>query len=114
MGYVRLFHPRFFFFLMIRRPPRSTLFPYTTLFRSKTYASTTDGVAGAAFGFDAETFAPTYRLIYGSPGRSLALEIAARLGLNPTVIAAARANLSAPEAQLAEHLAKIDHDMRAL
>src|SRR5256714_15204658 len=28
---VRVF---FFFFLMIRRPPRSTLFPYTTLFRS--------------------------------------------------------------------------------
>src|SRR2546428_10373130 len=26
--------PDFFFFLMIRRPPRSTLFPYTTLFRS--------------------------------------------------------------------------------
>src|SRR5258708_29367101 len=25
---------KFFFFLMIRRPPRSTLFPYTTLFRS--------------------------------------------------------------------------------
>src|SRR2546429_4015315 len=28
----------FFFFLMIRRPPRSTLFPYTTLFRSRTFA----------------------------------------------------------------------------
>src|SRR2546427_3853265 len=30
-------HPLFlfFFFLMIRRPPRSTLFPYTTLFRSR-------------------------------------------------------------------------------
>src|SRR2546428_12089973 len=28
-----------FFFLMIRRPPRSTLFPYTTLFRSVTPAS---------------------------------------------------------------------------
>src|SRR6266446_7166295 len=27
-------HVLFFFFLMIRRPPRSTLFPYTTLFRS--------------------------------------------------------------------------------
>src|SRR2546427_4396520 len=27
-----------FFFLMIRRPPRSTLFPYTTLFRSRTSA----------------------------------------------------------------------------
>src|SRR6266508_5906726 len=28
----------FFFFLMIRRPPRSTLFPYTTLFRSPQHA----------------------------------------------------------------------------
>ena len=74
----------------------------------KTYASTTDGVASAAFGFDAETFAPTYQLLYGSPGRSLALEIAARLGLNPSIVAAARQNLSAREAQLAEHLAKID------
>src|SRR2546430_8642989 len=27
--------PLLFFFLMIRRPPRSTLFPYTTLFRSR-------------------------------------------------------------------------------
>src|SRR2546422_2418330 len=27
----------FFFFLMIRRPPRSTLFPYTTLFRSSSW-----------------------------------------------------------------------------
>src|SRR5258708_7501931 len=31
LAFVFLF---FFFFLMIRRPPRSTLFPYTTLFRS--------------------------------------------------------------------------------
>src|ERR1035438_10795849 len=30
----RLFCSCLFFFLMIRRPPRSTLFPYTTLFRS--------------------------------------------------------------------------------
>src|SRR3712207_7557067 len=30
----RLLHMLVFFFLMIRRPPRSTLFPYTTLFRS--------------------------------------------------------------------------------
>src|SRR2546422_8590075 len=29
----------FFFFLMIRRPPRSTLFPYTTLFRSFRHGS---------------------------------------------------------------------------
>ena len=38
----------FFFFLMIRRPPRSTLFPYTTLFRSITTAIFTS--IGLAFG----------------------------------------------------------------
>src|SRR5215475_15599361 len=32
----------FFFFLMIRRPPRSTLFPYTTLFRSR-HAAQSEG-----------------------------------------------------------------------
>src|SRR3712207_9288959 len=32
-----------FFFLMIRRPPRSTLFPYTTLFRSADSARIEDG-----------------------------------------------------------------------
>src|SRR3712207_7155332 len=31
---MHIFSDLFFFFLMIRRPPRSTLFPYTTLFRS--------------------------------------------------------------------------------
>src|SRR5262249_35599965 len=80
----------------------------------KTYASTTEGVMSAAFGFDAETFAPTYQLLYGTPGRSLALEMAARVGLSGSIVAAARQNLSAREAQLAEHLAKIDRDMRAL
>src|SRR5688572_31936421 len=30
--------PLFFFFFMLRRPPRSTLFPYTTLFRSGVHA----------------------------------------------------------------------------
>ncbi len=80
----------------------------------KSYAATTAGVTIASFGFDAETFAPTYELTYGSPGRSLALEIAGRLGLGAPVVAAARQNLSAREAQLAEHLAKIDRDVRAL
>src|SRR2546427_7121435 len=36
-----------FFFLMIRRPPRSTLFPYTTLFRSKRAKSRGRGVVSA-------------------------------------------------------------------
>src|SRR5437773_5742899 len=34
-----MFRYTLFFFLMLRRPPRSTLFPYTTLFRSPTYPS---------------------------------------------------------------------------
>src|SRR3712207_7744094 len=34
----------FFFFLMIRRPPRSTLFPYTTLFRSRRNGRGPEGV----------------------------------------------------------------------
>ena len=80
----------------------------------KSYASTTEGVAGAAFGFNPETFAPTYRIVYGSPGRSLAIEIAARLGMPASVIAAARGNLTEPEKQLAEHLARIDNDLRTL
>src|SRR2546421_12952432 len=37
----------FFFFLMIRRPPRSTLFPYTTLFRSQAKISEDDYLEGA-------------------------------------------------------------------
>ena len=80
----------------------------------KSYAATTEGVTGAAFGFNPDTFAPTYRIVYGSPGRSLAIEIASRLGMPKAVIAAARENLSAPEKQLAEHLARIDNDLRAL
>jgi DNA mismatch repair protein MutS2 len=80
----------------------------------KSYASTTPGVVCAAFGFDPASFAPTYRLNYGTPGRSLALEIAGRLGLNRAILDDARANISAREAQLAEHLAKIDADLRSL
>src|SRR5437879_13053145 len=38
----------FFFFLMIRRPPRSTLFPYTTLFRSPVALLTLGGARPGA------------------------------------------------------------------
>jgi DNA mismatch repair protein MutS2 len=80
----------------------------------KSYASTTEGVTSAAFGFDPDSFAPTYRLLYGSPGRSLAIEIAARLGLPQPVIAAARENLSEEQKQLADHLARVDKELRAI
>src|SRR2546428_7383667 len=42
----------FFFFLMIRRPPRSTLFPYTTLFRSAGFAQIPGGGALIAAGVE--------------------------------------------------------------
>ncbi len=80
----------------------------------KSYAATTEGVTPAGFGFDPATFAPTYRLNYGAPGSSLALEIATRLGLPSSIIDKAREHRSAREAQLAEHLAKVERDLQAL
>ena len=80
----------------------------------KSFASTTEGVTPAGFGFDPVTFAPTYRLNYGAPGSSLALEIATRLGLAETIIGRARAHRSERETQLADHLAKVERDMQAL
>jgi DNA mismatch repair protein MutS2 len=80
----------------------------------KSYAATTSGVVTAAFGFDPRTYAPTYKLIYGAPGRSLALEIAERLGMPADVISSARARRSGRESQLAEHLARVDKELGAL
>ena len=80
----------------------------------KSYAATTAGVAAAAFGFVAETYAPTYRLVYGAPGRSLALEIAERLGMPAPVIADARARRSGRESQLAAHLDRVDKELAVL
>src|SRR5256885_7889421 len=51
----------FFFFLMIRRPPRSTLFPYTTLFRSP---SATAGAAGQTLTINGSGFMATSTVTY--------------------------------------------------
>jgi DNA mismatch repair protein MutS2 len=80
----------------------------------KSYASTTPGVVCAAFGFEPDGFRPTYRLAYGTPGRSLALEIAGRLGLADEILAEARRHVSARESQLQDHLARVDEDLRLL
>ena len=80
----------------------------------KTYASTTEGVTPAGFGFDPRTFAPTYRLNYGSPGSSLAFEIANRLGLPASIIERARAHRSEKETLLADHLARVEREMQSL
>ena len=80
----------------------------------KSYAATTDGIVAAAMGFVPETYAPTFRLVYGAPGRSLALEIAERLGMPASVIAAARSRRSNRESQLVAHLARVDQELAAL
>ncbi len=46
----------------------------------KTWASMTDGVGTASFEFHPQTYAPTYRLTQGATGRSMAFEMAERLG----------------------------------
>lgn len=80
----------------------------------KSYASTTEGVVPASFGFDPQTFAPTYRIAYGTPGSSLAFEIAARLGLPAAILERARTHRSERESQLADHLAKLQRDLQRL
>ena len=77
----------------------------------KTYAATTPGVANAAFAFDPVNFAPTYHLVYGSPGRSLALEMAGRLGLNASIVDEARKRLGTRELELADQLKQVDAEI---
>ena len=56
----------FFFFLMIRRPPRSTLFPYTTLFRSELVGGRNENrLSTHAFGKIQHEPQPLVRLLVG-------------------------------------------------
>ena len=71
----------------------------------KEWASGTDGVANAATGFDPETHAPLYRIALGRPGTSHALRIGERLGLDPVVVADARARVTPERLRVAELLA---------
>jgi DNA mismatch repair protein MutS2 len=71
----------------------------------KAYAQSTPGVACASFQYDPETYEPTYRLALGVAGRSLALEMAERLGLPAPVVQDARSRLDVKDAQ-AEALLK--------
>lgn len=63
----------------------------------KVYSVETPGVRNASVEFDLQTLAPTYRLIVGLPGRSNALAIATRLGLNPEIIEDARSMVATEE-----------------
>jgi DNA mismatch repair protein MutS2 len=78
--------------------------PATTLVAThypelKTFAHITPGVHNASVEFDSETFQPTFRLVVGLPGRSNALAIAERLGLDRTIVGRARSMISPEELQ---------------
>ena len=79
----------------------------------KAYAQSTPGVEAASFGYDPTSYQPTYRLHIGKPGRSLALEMAERLGLPAELVADARARRDAKEEQAEALLARLETEKAA-
>ncbi len=82
----------------------------------KAYAYATPGVENACVEFDVETLSPTYVLTIGLPGRSNALAIAGRLGLDPAIIERARRWLRPEDLQTESLLREIQRqrdEMRA-
>jgi DNA mismatch repair protein MutS2 len=80
-----------------------TTFATTHYSDLKLYAHNTLGVRNASVEFDIETLSPTYELSIGLPGRSNALIIARRLGLNPVIVEMAE-GIVRPEALEADAL----------
>jgi len=78
----------------------------------KVYAANTPGVVNASVGFDETTLQPTYDLKIGVPGASAGINIAQRLGLNPSIIAAARARLGTQARDVGQFLDKLHADLR--
>ena len=80
-----------------------TTFSTTHYSDLKLYAHSTPGVRNASVEFDVETLSPTYELSIGLPGRSNALIIARRLGLNPVIVEKAE-SIVRPDALQADSL----------
>ena len=57
----------------------------THLMALKLYGASTPGVRNGSMGFDERTLEPTYVLRLGAPGKSAGLDIASRLGLDPSL-----------------------------
>ena len=74
----------------------------------KEWASSTEGVANAATGFDPDTHAPLYRVALGRPGTSHALQIAERLGLDAEVVEDARGRVEPERLRIQELLAEAE------
>jgi DNA mismatch repair protein MutS2 len=69
-------------------------------------------VINASVGFDEATLQPTYELKIGVPGASAGINIAQRLGLNPTIIEAARARLGSQARDVSEFLDRLHSQLR--
>jgi DNA mismatch repair protein MutS2 len=78
----------------------------------KVYGANTAGVINASVGFDEATLQPTYELKIGIPGASAGINIAQRLGLNPSIIAAARARLGTQARDVGEFLDRLHLELR--
>jgi len=78
----------------------------------KVFGANTAGVINASVGFDEATLQPTYELKIGVPGASAGINIAQRLGLNPTIIDAARARLGSQARDVGEFLDRLHADLR--
>ena len=73
----------------------------------KAFAYATAGVVNGSVEFDVETLRPTYKLTIGLPGRSNALAIAERLGLEVPIVERARGVMAREDAQVEDLLAGI-------
>jgi DNA mismatch repair protein MutS2 len=85
----------------------------THLTSLKVYAANHPGVLNAAVGFDQQTLTPTYELRLGVPGASAGLNIAARLGLQPEIIAAARTQMTTQTADIGAFLDQLHDQLTA-
>ncbi len=80
----------------------------------KVYAANTDGVINAAAGVDELTMAPNYHLRLGVPGASAGIQTAERLGLNSSIIVAARQRLGSQQVDIARFLDRLHNDLAKL
>ena len=83
----------------------------THLTSLKVYAAQHAGVLNAAVGFNQETLAPTYELRLGVPGASAGLNIAERLGMQPGIIADARAQMTSQQADIGAFLDQLHEQL---
>ncbi len=84
------------------------------VYAAQVYEGKHKGVLNAAVGFDEQTLAPTYALRLGVPGASAGINIAQRIGLDPTVVAAARRQLSHQTEDIAHFLDRLHADLAAV